>query len=105
MGGMAYPRPANIDERDLVGFKYFKKILRLLERLHDDGCERDRAHNRQLHFDQYTTLILLYLFNPILSSLRGMQQASELKKVQRKLGVPRSSLGSLSEAAGPEKKL
>ena len=28
-----------------------------------------------------------------------MQQASELKKVQKKLGVPRSSLGSLSEAA------
>ena len=28
-----------------------------------------------------------------------MQQASELKKVQKKLGVPRSSLGSLSEAS------
>ena len=28
-----------------------------------------------------------------------MQHASELKKVQKKLGVPRSSLGSLSEAA------
>jgi hypothetical protein len=52
-----------------------------------------------LHCDQYTTLILLHLFNPILSSLRGMQQASELKKVQRKLKVPRSSLGSLSEAS------
>lgn len=95
---MAQRRRADIDERDLVGFKYFKKILRMLDRLHDAGCGRDRAHNRQLHFDQYAALMLLYFFNPILSSLRGMQQASELKKVQRKLKVPRSSLGSLSEA-------
>jgi hypothetical protein len=49
--------------------------------------------------DQYLSLILLYLFNPICSSLRAVQQASELKKVQRKLGCPRASLGSLSEAA------
>jgi hypothetical protein len=99
MWGMAQSKRPDIDERDLVGFKYFKKVLRLLDRLHDAGCARDRAHNRQLHCDQYTTLILLHLFNPILSSLRGMQQASELKKVQRKLKVPRSSLGSLSEAS------
>jgi len=42
---------------------------------------------------------LLYMFNPICTSLRAIQQASELKKVQRKLGCPRASLGSLSEAA------
>jgi hypothetical protein len=39
------------------------------------------------------------MFNPICTSLRAVQQASELKKVQRKLGCPRASLGSLSEAA------
>ena len=44
-------------------------------------------------------LMLLYLFNPIVTSLRGNQQACELEKVQRKLGCPRASLGSLSEAA------
>jgi hypothetical protein len=49
--------------------------------------------------DQYVTLLLLYMFNPICTSLRSLQQASELKKVQKKLGVPRASLGSLSEAA------
>ena len=31
-------------------------------------------------------LVLLYLFNPTVSSLRAIQQASDLKKVQRKLG-------------------
>ena len=88
-----------IKEKDLQGFKYFKAISAMLENLHDAGCERDRANNRILHMDQYMSLILLYMFNPICSSLRAVQQASELKKVQRKLGCPRASLGSLSEAA------
>ncbi len=95
---MSAPRE-EIVERDLKGFKYFRKIKRLLKKLHKSGCERDRAHNRQLHMDQYLLLFLLYMFNPICVSLRALQQASELKKVQRVLGVPRSSLGSLSEAA------
>ena len=88
-----------IKERDLQGFKYFKKLSQMLERLHNAGCQRDRAGNRILHMDQYMTLLLLSMFSPICSSLRSMQQASELKKVQKKLKVPRSSLGSLSEAA------
>ena len=71
----------------------------VLEKLHHHGCERDTAGNRKLHYDQYTALILLYFFNPIVSSLRGIRQTSELKKVQRMLKCPRASLGSLSEAA------
>jgi hypothetical protein len=88
-----------IDEQELQGFKYFQAISCLLEKLHPVGCQRDRAGNRLLHMDQYVTLLLLYMFNPICTSLRSLQQASELKKVQKKLGVPRASLGSLSEAA------
>ena len=38
-------------------------------------------------------MLLLYLFNPIVTSLRGIQQASELKKVQKKLGCARASSG------------
>ena len=87
-----------IKEHDLQGFKYFKAVSGMLDRLHNAGCQRDRAGNRILHMDQYMSLLLLYMFNPICTSLRAVQQASELKKVQRKLGCPRSSLGSLSEA-------
>ena len=96
---MAGKRRKKIREPEITGLKYFKKLLPLLERLHDDGCARDKAGNRSLHFDQYCTLILLYLFNPVVTSLRGLQQASELGKVQKKLGCPRVSLGSFSEAA------
>jgi hypothetical protein len=38
------------------------------------------------------------MFNPVVRSLRGIQQASTLRKVQKRLGCPRASLGSLSEA-------
>ena len=88
-----------IKEHQLQGFKYFKAISGMLESLHQAGCQRDRAGNRLLHMDQYMSLLLLYMFNPICTSLRAIQQASELKKVQRILGCPRASLGSLSEAA------
>ena len=87
-----------IKESDITGLKFFDKLAPLLERLHKDGCQRDLAGNRSLHYDQYCMLILLYFFNPIVTSLRGIQQASELKNVQRKLGCSRASLGSLSEA-------
>jgi len=88
-----------IKESELQGFKYFKAISGMLESLHKAGCQRDRAGNRKLHMDQYMSLLLLYMFNPICTSLRAVQKASELKKVQHKLGCPRASLGSLSEAA------
>lgn len=88
-----------IKESQLQGFKYFRAFSDLLDGLHDAGCARDKAGNRILHMDQYVSLLLLYMFNPVCTSLRALQQASELKKVQKKLGVPRASLGSLSEAS------
>jgi Transposase DDE domain len=95
---MAAHRRPEIREQDLKGFKYFRPIQKLLVRLHAVGTARDRAGNRELFYDQYIALLLLYFFNPIVTSLRGLQQASSLAKVQKSLGVGRSSLGSLSEA-------
>ena len=95
---MARKNRDEIQERDIGGLKYFDQLAPLLERLHDDGCLRDKAGNRTLHYDQYCMLVLLYLFNPICSSLRAVQQASELPKVQKRLGCDRAALGSLSEA-------
>lgn len=87
-----------IDPKKIQGLKYFRVLRPLLERLHSVGTERDRADNRQLHMDHYCTLVLLWLYSPVVDSLRGLQKTSELKKVQKKLKVPRTSLGSLSES-------
>ena len=48
---MAGKRRKKIREPEITGLKYFKKLLPLPERLHDDGCARDKAGNRRLHFD------------------------------------------------------
>jgi len=95
---MAGKKRQKVRDEDVTGLKYFDKLKPLLQRLHDVGCQRDKAGNRQLHMDEYCMLVLLFLFNPIVRSLRAIQQASELRKVQRKLGCLRASLGSLSEA-------
>ena len=87
-----------IRERDVQGIKYLDRVLPLLKRLRLAGCERDKAGNRDLHMDQYCALILLFMFSPVVDSLRSIQRVSELRKVQRLLGCGRASLGSLSES-------
>jgi len=95
---MAGKKREKVRDEDVTGLKYFDKLQPLLKRLHGVGCHRDKAGNRKLHMDEYCMLVLLFLFNPVVRSLRAIQQASELRKVQRKLGCLRASLGSLSEA-------
>ena len=96
---MAAPRRTPIRAKDIQGLKYFKVLGPLLDRLHDDATARDRANNRKLFYDQYACLLLLFFFNPIVKSLRGIQQATTLDKVQRLFGCNRVSRGSLSEAS------
>lgn len=90
---------APVSESDLRGFRYFKALRPLLDRLHDHGTRRDRAGNRKLFYDQYVSLLLLYFFTPAVTSLRALEQASGLAKVRARLGVGRTSDSTLSEAA------
>lgn len=84
-----------VQEKDLKWFKKLHRFTLLLRRFHPVHDH----HNRKLHYDQYIALQLLYFFNPILTSLRGIRQASHLEKVKDALGVKSTSMGSLSEAA------
>jgi hypothetical protein len=81
------------------GRKYWRAFRPLLDRLHAVGTASDRAGNREFFCDDYLGLLLFYFFNPTLSSLRALQQASELPHVNRRFGLPRVSLGTLSAAA------
>ncbi len=65
-------RKKRITSSDVSGLKYFDQLAPLLERLHDVGTERDKAGNRKLFMDQYCMMVLLFLFNPIVDSLRGL---------------------------------
>ena len=88
------PRPP-LREQDVEGLKYFGALRGLLESLHS---HKD-CPNRKLHYDELALLVLLQFFNPTISSLRAIRQASGLRNVRKKLGVKRASLGSLSEAS------
>lgn len=88
-----------VTEQDRQGCKYFRLLGPLFAHLHAAGMERDRAGNRQVFYEQYATLLRLYFFSPLVTSLRGLQQAATLAKVQQRLGVRQTSWGSLSDAA------
>jgi hypothetical protein len=87
---------ADLKVKDLQGFGYLNQLQPLLQRLHGDAV--DKSGNRQLFFDQYLSLLLLYFFNPIFTSLKGLQQATRLSKVQDLIGGGPFSLGALSAA-------
>src|SRR4051795_8208697 len=87
-----------VGKKDIGGLKYLEAVLPLLERLHEDGTQGDKAGNRELFYDQYVSLLLLYFFNPILTSLNGLLQATELDKVQSLIGRHKVPKGSMSEA-------
>jgi hypothetical protein len=87
-----------IDPQKIGGLKKLADLLPMLASLREVGCGRDTAGNRDLHFDEYVTLVLLYMFNPMIDSVRMLQQASALEKVSKALGVKRFSLGSFSES-------
>ena len=95
--GLCLPPP--VMTQALQGLKYFRLLGPLFDHLHPVGTARDRAGNRQLFYDQYATLLLLYFFNPTVTSLRGLQQTTTLAQVQARFGIRRTSLGALSEAA------
>ncbi len=84
-----------IKELDIQKLSILRSFKPLLQKLHGHAD----CFNRTLHYDQYASLMLLYFFNPVLTALRSIQQASTLKNVQSKLGIKRTSLGSLSAAS------
>lgn len=89
---MSAHRDDPLRPEDIEGFKYLRQVQELLGPLRDT-----QAHgNRELFMDQYVSLLLLYFFNPVLTGLRSLQQATGLENVQELLGIRPLSLGALS---------
>jgi len=86
--------PSELVEGDVTGLRLLRRARKLLRCLR--GCA-DHP-NRKLHFDDYVLGLLLYFFNPVLTSLRGLQRATEFSMVRKALGLKRMSLGSMSES-------
>ncbi len=88
-----------MDAGEIRGLKYFKRLMPLLHRLDEVGCQRDRAGNRRLRMGDYCAAVLLYLLNPTFNSIRMLQAAMGLDRVAKALNVRRFSLGSFSESS------
>jgi len=86
--------PEELTEDDVLGLRMLKPIRKLLTPLRGSADH----FNRKLHFDEYAAALILYFFNPVITSLRGLQRATEFKKVRKALGLRRMSLGSMSES-------
>ena len=100
---MARKERPKITEEKLQGFKYFKILGPLLDSLHKVGTQRDRAatgHRIANSISISMALCCCFISSiPSRPGVRGIQQASHLEKVQKKLGCRGTCLGSLSEAA------
>jgi len=84
--------------KDIKCLGHLRRVFDLLGSLHDVGCERDTAGNRELHFDGYCKLVLLHVWSPLLQSVPDLQRAIGLPQVAKAVGVERFSAGSFSES-------
>jgi hypothetical protein len=92
----------NLTEKDLSSLALLGRFRAALADVMDKGAvvtHRSFADSkRRLAVGDYLSLFLLGLFNPVARTLRGIVQASGLPEVRQKIGVPKVSLGSFSEA-------
>src|ERR1700677_3443220 len=84
--------------KDVVCLGHLKRAFSLLDRLHEVGCDRDKAGNRQLFFTDYIKLVLLYTWNPLIAPVHDLQAALQLPRVSKPLGIGRFCAGSFSES-------
>lgn len=97
----SHPTAPALREKDLQRWRLIERFQAELaaEVVHRGGLAGTWADpDRQLKLDQYLSLYLFGLFNPVVETMRGLCGASELARVQREVCGRKVSLGSFSEA-------
>ena len=90
----------NIAERDLRNWKLVVDFKERLAKVwpkvlaHPSWADRRRL----LHAEDYLSLFLFGLLNPVVRTMRGLCAASRLNRVAQEVCARRASLGSFSEA-------
>ena len=93
-------KPDEIDERQLRGWRMLRRFQGVLDRVQAGMAPTAReSHGLRRHqAREYLSLFLLAMFNPVLSSMRGLCQASRLQRVQEQCGSRGIGLSRFSEA-------
>ena len=92
-----------IDEKKLSSWKLLDDFRQRLAKVRESAPiyeKRSGGPERLLLEEDYFSLMLFGLFNPILDSMRGLCAASHLNRVQKDVCSRTVSLGSFSEAQG-----
>ena len=78
-----------IQERDLRGWKWLGRFQELLgeARAAVPPGPREEHGRRRLHAEPYLSLFLFGMFNPVLDSMRGLCEASHLRRVRGQTGA------------------
>jgi hypothetical protein len=90
----------NIGEKDLQHWDLLNEFRKALA-AHAAATELNPSWSdprRKCQYDQYLSLFLFGLLNPVLKTMRGLSAASRLPRVQRQVCGASLSLGSFSEA-------
>src|ERR1700733_8453425 len=93
-------KPKQIDERQLRGWRMLTRFQSVLARVRArlPRTARERHGLRHHQAEEYLSLLLLAMFNPVLGSMRGLCQASRLQRVQEQCQSASISLSRFSEA-------
>lgn len=98
-GGVSSEVDQSLSERDLHNWRLLERFQEVLKAVvQDQPLHRSFADpDRRLSLSSYLSLFLFGLFNPCVRTLRGLQQASRLRRVQEEVCQRPVSLGSFSE--------
>lgn len=100
---MGHGSEKTIDEKNLSGWKLlddFRRRLAHVRASRPEAVKRPGGPERLLLEENYFSLMLFGLLNPVLDSMRGLCAASRLQRVQDEISGGKVSLGSFSEAQG-----
>jgi hypothetical protein len=93
-----------IDEKKLRSWKllddFRRRLVKVREAMPPPRDKRPGGPERLLLEEDYFSLMLFGLLNPVLDTMRGLCAASQLKRVQDDVCSRKVSLGSFSEAQG-----
>ena len=92
-----------IDEKKLSNWKLLDDFRQRLAKVRKSQPEREKrpgGPERLLLEEDYFSLMLFGLLNPVIDSMRGLCAASHLNRVQQEVCGRKVSLGSFSEAQG-----
>lgn len=89
-----------LSEKDLSQWNLIDEFSRRLDKIQakHQPSRSEVDPRRQLNCNEYFSLYLFGLLNPVVDSMQGLSQCSELKRVQDDICHRRVSLGSFSEA-------